>query len=53
MSENDGVKSVVVTFKCSPQFKKKIDGFSNWYDSRSKMIRDAIRALMVERSFLE
>ena len=43
--ENVGVKSVVVTFKCSQKFKDEIDVFAKGFDSRSEMIREAIRSL--------
>ena len=47
MSENEGVgvKSVVVTFKCTEKFKLELDEFAKNFDSRSEMIREAIRTL--------
>lgn len=47
MDEEGEKQSVVVTFKCSPKFKEEIDEFSKGFDSRSGMIRLAIRSLML------
>ena len=46
-----GVKSVVVTFKCSPRFKEWIDEYSKSFDSRSAMIRGSIYLSMRGEGF--
>ena len=59
MSENGengnvGVKSVVVTFKCTEKFKLSLDKFvvsSTSFDNRSDMIRQSIRLSMLEMGF--
>ena len=53
MSEDgDGdVLSVVVTFKCSPKFKDAIDEFARDFDSRSDLIRESIKLMMLEQGF--
>jgi len=53
LSESEGNRLVVVTFKCSGEFKAKMDKFTYLFDSRSDMIRRAVSWLMLERGFEE
>ena len=47
-----GERLVVVTFKCSGKFKVEMDRFvEGGFDSRSGMIREAVRVLMGLRGF--